>query len=217
MSNEIDGIQKIKAIKRVDNIQRKCHNYIHRGEFSQTMTQTSETPYIMSNHYKQIISVILSISMVCWAYSYNVMKAESITISDKEITEELIEYNTSKQGTSMTNAKSNIMGVKYDDLVVKYSNKYNVSYSLMNDILNCENRERDRYLQSRLLYDFTNTRLGIIQGEREYSLGVAQINLHYNPNITYEQATDPDFSIEFLAKNLSIGNGKWWACYGKVR
>lgn len=102
---------------------------------------------------------------------------------------------------------------KYDTLVRKYSKQYNVSYALMSAIIDTENTDREYDLQSKLLYSFTNERLGIIKGEREYSFGLVQINLHYNSNITYEQATDPDFSIELLAKWISNGNVTRWGSY----
>lgn len=104
-------------------------------------------------------------------------------------------------------------GKKYEDLVVKYSKQYGVSYTLMNAIMTCENVNREPTKQSDLRYNFTNERLGIIKGEREYSFGLVQINLHYNPNITYEQATDPEFSIELLAKWISQGNVIRWGSY----
>lgn len=38
-------------------------------------------------------------------------------------------------------------------------------------------------------------------GTREQSYGLAQIHLPDHPNVTYEQAIDPEFAIEFMAKN----------------
>lgn len=105
---------------------------------------------------------------------------------------------------------------KYNDLVIKYARKYSVSYDLIDGILDCENVLRDPTLQSNLFYNFSRPELGIYINEREYSFGLAQINLHYNPKISHSQATDPDFSIDFLAKNLARGNGSWWACYSKT-
>ena len=36
-------------------------------------------------------------------------------------------------------------------------------------------------------------------------------------DITKEQAFDPEFSIDFLAKNLAKGNGKIWTCFSKMK
>jgi hypothetical protein len=49
--------------------------------------------------------------------------------------------------------------------------------------------------------------------DREYSVGLVQINLFAHKNITEEQAKDPVFAIEFLVKNVSEGRGYWWTCY----
>jgi hypothetical protein len=38
-------------------------------------------------------------------------------------------------------------------------------------------------------------------GTREPSYGLAQIHLEYHPTVTKEQAIDPDFAIDFMAKN----------------
>jgi hypothetical protein len=48
---------------------------------------------------------------------------------------------------------------------------------------------------------------------REDSWGYVQINLPWNPNISKEQALDPEFSIRFLAQRLSEGYGSRWTCY----
>lgn len=46
-----------------------------------------------------------------------------------------------------------------------------------------------------------------IKGQREDSWGLVQIHLPSHPNVTKEQALDPQFAIEFLAKNL--GKVEW--------
>lgn len=53
--------------------------------------------------------------------------------------------------------------------------------------------------------------------EREYSVGLVQINLKAHKDITYEQAVDPDFAIEFLVKNVADGRGSMWTCYQKLQ
>lgn len=45
-------------------------------------------------------------------------------------------------------------------------------------------------------------------GKREESYGLSQIHLPSHPYVTKEQALDPEFSIEFMAKNL--GKVKWY-------
>ena len=90
-----------------------------------------------------------------------------------------------------------------NELVLQYSKEYDVSATQMKNIMNCENPEQIPTLQSR----FTK------KGKREQSYGLVQINLPAHKDITYAQAIDPEFSISFLAEQLSKGNGKIWSCY----
>lgn len=92
-------------------------------------------------------------------------------------------------------------------LIDKYANKYSVSSTTMLAIMKCENRSFDPTLQS---YHVKN-------GVREESYGLVQIHLPSHPNVSYEQATDPEFSIEFLAKHLSQGKGSLWTCYRMLK
>ena len=50
---------------------------------------------------------------------------------------------------------------------------------------------------------------------RERSYGVAQINLMAHTTITIEQATDPQFAIEWTAQQFAKGNAKIWTCWVK--
>ena len=51
------------------------------------------------------------------------------------------------------------------------------------------------------------------KGKREESFGLVQINLPSNSDVSYHQATDPDFSLDFLASHLASGQGYLWACF----
>lgn len=53
-------------------------------------------------------------------------------------------------------------------------------------------------------------------GDGGTSFGLSQIHLPAHPNITIEQAFDPDFAIEFMAKEMSIGNAWKWTCWKKL-
>jgi len=79
-----------------------------------------------------------------------------------------------------------------------YADIYDVSYPEMLQTAKCE---------SSLNPLATNSTA------KEYSIGIAQINLKAHTNITVEQARDPAFSAEFLAKNISQGKGSMWTCY----
>ena len=160
----------------------------------------------MSNHsIKKIILIvilILSYPLIVSAIDdFRAIEPEQIPETETEIqhpSERVIEIPIRQQ---------------YENLVDEYAYQYGVSSRLMKAIITCENTEWNPKQQSNLLYNFTKAELGIFKGEREYSFGLVQINLHYNPNITYEQATDPEFSIELLANWLSKGYHSRWGCY----
>lgn len=48
----------------------------------------------------------------------------------------------------------------------------------------------------------------------EQSFGLAQIHLiaHYK-TVSYEQATDPYFAIDFLIRHWKAGDQEMWTCY----
>lgn len=98
------------------------------------------------------------------------------------------------------------------ELVTKYSNEYGVSRAQMIDIMTCENHDFDTDLQSYITYKKGN-HWGLPAGSREQSYGLVMIHLPDHPEITYEQAIDPEFAVEYLAKKLSEGKGEMWSCY----
>ncbi len=73
------------------------------------------------------------------------------------------------------------------------------------NIVRCENRELDPGAQSRVMHGT----------KREDSWGLAQIHLPAHPEVSKEQATDPEFAIDFLVKNVSEGKAYMWTCSGK--
>ena len=84
------------------------------------------------------------------------------------------------------------------ELVIYYANKYQVSRETIMKIITCES-------------NFNPQAKNITSKESSY--GLAQINLKVH-NITIEQATNPEFAIRFLAKNLSENRSNmWFYCY----
>lgn len=87
--------------------------------------------------------------------------------------------------------------------------QYNLSTQDSKDIyltLDCESAHFESpTVQSKVIY----------KGVREKSFGYAQINLPYHPEVTYEQATDTDFSIDFIVKNWQK-HKYWWHCAKKL-
>lgn len=50
-------------------------------------------------------------------------------------------------------------------------------------------------------------------GDNGQSYGLAQIHLPSWPDISKEQALDPEFAINFLAEKLSKNQGYLWTCW----
>lgn len=86
-------------------------------------------------------------------------------------------------------------------LIEKYAQIYSISPLLMKEIIKCES-------------SFNVNAKNIT--EREESYGLVQINLLAHTNISIEQATNPDFAIEFLAKNFNKADRMWVTCYKKA-
>ena len=97
-------------------------------------------------------------------------------------------------------------------LVSIFAKKYKVSASSMMRTLTNENNIFDFELQSYLRYKKGN-RWKLPAGSREQSYGVAQIHLPDHPSITKEQATNPAFAIEFMAKKFAEGRQRMWMGY----
>ncbi len=95
--------------------------------------------------------------------------------------------------------------------------QYKVPPLLLVEVISCENTTWDTYRQSDNIYTYNDPKFGVKKGNRENSWGLAQINLDYNKKITKKQATDPAFSIDYMAKKISLGSGKMWkTCYPKA-
>lgn len=104
---------------------------------------------------------------------------------------------------------------------IAYADKYQVSRETMIRKTKCEapivEKDGVRYYdhedpQSRIRYNegqiARNPEWGSV-GERENSWGPAQIHLPAHPEITKEQASNPDFALNFMADHLSKGKDKW--------
>lgn len=109
-------------------------------------------------------------------------------------------------------------------LASSYADKYNVSRETMVRKTKCETPiviiDKVRYYdskdpQSRIRYNdgqiARHPDWGNI-GDREDSWGPAQIHLPDHPHITREQASDPHFALDFMAKAHSEGQGGKWSC-----
>lgn len=90
------------------------------------------------------------------------------------------------------------------ELIVEMSEKYGVDHMVLYNTIMCETAGTfDPTIQARARLWYG----------REQSYGLAQIHLPDHPSVTYEQAIDPRFAVEFMAKNMAEGHGNWWVCY----
>lgn len=102
--------------------------------------------------------------------------------------------------------------VYIDKLINDAAEQYQVSPEIMHAVIECEsNYVVD--VQSKHRYTFTDARRGIYLGEREQSFGLGQIHLPDHPTVSYTEAIDPVFAVDFLAKALANGKGSWWTCF----
>lgn len=98
-------------------------------------------------------------------------------------------------------------------LVDKYALQYGVSKTRMLGTIRCENRNFDPTLQSGMRYPRDNKKWGVKAGEREKSFGLVMVHLPDHPDISYLQATDPEFAIEFMAQEFAKGHASQWTCW----
>lgn len=54
-------------------------------------------------------------------------------------------------------------------------------------------------------------------GDGGHSRGLVQIYDDFWPDVTHEQAFDPEFAIQFLATKLKNNQGYLWTCYRKMK
>lgn len=102
--------------------------------------------------------------------------------------------------------------------IVAYASKYGVSEVLVRDLVSCETGGSfDPDIQSSAIYEFSRSAQGIEVGGRERSYGLAQIHLPDNPNISLAQAKDPDYALDFMARELAADNAwRWKICFDSV-
>lgn len=142
----------------------------------------------------------------------------SVSISEAEAEEKSEEVTTatsSPLSVSQETKKVEQQGSRsaYLDIVSEMAQKYGVSSDLMIAIIDCENRNWIADKQSEHHYKKDRPKQGLVTGQREQSFGLVQIHLPDHPSISYEQATNPTYSIEFLARELSFNRGRQWSCY----
>jgi len=84
---------------------------------------------------------------------------------------------------------------KIKDEISITSNKYGVDPKVVDAVVFCESSYNETAL-----------------GDGGKSRGLAQIHKDYHPEITDEEAYDPEYAIDFLARNIKEGRGYLWTC-----
>lgn len=83
-----------------------------------------------------------------------------------------------------------------DKTISRKAFTYSVSEDTLRKVIKCESSNNPNAM-----------------GDGGHSRGLVQIYDTYHPNITNDMAFDPEFSVDFLAKNISQGKGYLWTCY----
>lgn len=100
--------------------------------------------------------------------------------------------------------------------VTTLAKEYGVSAEQVYQTVYCENNTHEPDRQSEHRYTYDNPRWGTVAGEREKSFGLIQLHLPSHPTITYEQATDPEWSLEWMVQQFANGNQTAWSCWKKL-
>jgi soluble lytic murein transglycosylase-like protein len=88
-----------------------------------------------------------------------------------------------------------------EELVTQMAAKYRVDYTLAHYIATNESHYDPKAEGD--LYDLCPT--GKYKGKPIYARGVYQITRCYHPNVTDEQAFDPEFNVEYAMKLIAQG------------
>lgn len=110
------------------------------------------------------------------------------------------------KGSKLTQVKRSEPSPMILSLIQKEAQAFNLDASDLYDTISCESNF-DPDVQSN---HYAN-------GKREESFGLSQINLPYNPDVTYEQAIDPAFAVHFMAYHFAQGHHSMWSCWKIVR
>jgi hypothetical protein len=101
--------------------------------------------------------------------------------------------------------------------VNEYATRHGANAKEMYDtIAKCENKALNPNQQSGHRYDFNSPKRDIVKGDQERSYGLAMIHLPDHPTITLENATDPEFALEWMAKEFAAGRESQWTCHTKL-
>jgi soluble lytic murein transglycosylase-like protein len=81
-------------------------------------------------------------------------------------------------------------------MINRSAEQYGVASTTLDAVLNCESMKNPDAI-----------------GDHGESRGISQINSRYHPEVTDEQAFDPEWSIDWTARRISEGEGHEWMCF----
>lgn len=83
-----------------------------------------------------------------------------------------------------------------DEIIHDSAIEYGVSEVVMRNVIKCESSFNPNAI-----------------GDGGHSYGLVQIHLPSHPYVSKEEALDPEYAVDFLAKNLAVDKGSMWTCY----
>ena len=145
----------------------------------------------MNKQLNMIIPIILVLGVNLYQFSL----AREIS----PIQQYNLEYHTDSVAIQNKTTIKKEKQSEIETFISYYSNKYQVNEDEMLATAKCESELNPLAI-----------------GDKGQSIGIAQIHLPAHPEITKEQALNPIFSIDFMAKEFKKGN-KWkWTCWRNI-
>jgi len=89
------------------------------------------------------------------------------------------------------------------DKITRFAKHFKIPPKEMIALIRCETQNTfDTFVQSRAIQPYG----------RERSFGLAQLHLPAHPEITYKQATDPDYALIWIAQHWDKRHREWKTC-----
>lgn len=166
-----------------------------------------------------LIVTVFSIAFHPWTGTYhniietNIVNAQEIVQEDEEpastepvSTPSTVYSDKVQQAIDMIPHTSSTTE-KWIEYIYTQSEKEGVDGDIMAHIAYCESHFYN--IQSNCIYDFTDARIGIYEGEQEKSYGIYMFSTPHHP-ITVAQALDPYFSIDRAISFVKEGKFIWY-------
>lgn len=150
----------------------------------------------------KIVKIIVIAVLTIGLFTSSITTAQAPKPIEKSFNEKMMEGSIETRRA--------LVSEKIKELATRYRINTDRMYAT---IAKCENTGLDPALQSFHRYSYTDIKRGIVKGEREKSFGLAMIHLPAHPDITQEQATNAEYSLEWMAQEFEAGRQSQWTCY----